>query len=274
MSQRISDYYRRFQEDDIATIRKEKLRRLAAQSQPFQDVMQVCLNGHKITGRYERSPQDRRDRCQTCGKATMTSCLNCGSKIKGYVWYPNVVSSDDSKVPLFCDSCGEPYSWSEAEEFLATDFGPANVSTLAMNDDLKIIIQNRLDDAGECLETKVVMPIIFSCGSAIEGMLFAYATANSQLYVRSPAAPQENGAVKPISKWSLDELINVANAVKHINDDAKKFAHPLKEFRNYIHIREQIKANFNPDIETAKVCYQVTKLIISNLKRVTTAHSN
>jgi hypothetical protein len=266
----MSDYYKRHQQGSVAAIRKEKLERIAALSQPYQDTMQVCLDGHKITGRYDRSPQNRRDHCATCGKPTIINCPKCGAKIKGFMWYPHVVSSDDTKVPVFCDSCGEPYPWSKTEEaeFLAADFGSADASKLLIDDDVKKIIQSRLDDAGTCLKAKTAMPVVFSCGSAVEGMLFADASNNQKLYNTAVAAPKDKtGKVKPLADWSLENLINVAKEVGRIGESAKNFAQPLRDFRNYIHPREQLKSGFNPDLETAKVCYQVTKLIISNLEQ-------
>jgi len=262
--------YRQLGQSHVAAKRQAKLERIAVLSRTFQDTMQVCLDGHKITGHYERNPEQRRSRCAACGEPTITSCQNCGTSIKGYMQYAGVISPDDSEVPAFCDGCGEPYPWNKLEEkkFLAADFGSADVSHLNIQSDLKSIIQSRLDDAGRCLGVGVAMPVVFLCGSAVEGMLLAYASNNPKLYNTSVSTPKADGKIKPLSRWSLEELINVATEVKHINTDAKKFTHPLKEFRNYIHPREQLNASFNPDIETAKVCYQVTKLVISNLEKV------
>jgi hypothetical protein len=257
-----------------AYVRAKNARMSKISAQPYQDTMQVCVNGHKITGRYELSPQSRKDHCNTCGASTIVKCPNCQSNILGYLKYANVISSDDSKVSDFCHVCGEPYPWAKEEEadFMAADFGSADINTLDMDSSIKIVIQSRLDDAEKCLKIGVAMPVVFACGSAVEGMLFAY--ANPSLYNQAISAPKDsNDKVQPLSKWTLGSLIDVAKEVGDISESAKTFAHPLKNFRNYIHPREQVKTGFNPDIETAKVCYQVTKLIISNLEQRTTSLS-
>lgn len=253
-----------------AAVKAKNARMARMVAAPFQDTMQVCLAGHKITGRFNEQPQSRKDHCGSCGKATVTKCPNCQFNIPGYIRYPTVISSDDSVVPDFCSNCGAPFPWSikEEEEFLAIDFGGADVSTLPIDDATKNVIQSRLDDAGKCLQAGIAMPVIFSCGSAIEGMLLAYALKHPKVYIPSSAAPMKSNTVKPIPDWTLEELINVAKDVGHIDEFSKKFALYLKEYRNYIHPREQVKAGFHPHIEVARTCYQVAKSIISNLERV------
>lgn len=41
----------------------------------------------------------------------------------------------------------------------------------------------------------------------------------------------------------------------------------LEIFRNYIHPNEQISKNFNPDIHTAKLCWQVLKVDVIQLSK-------
>jgi hypothetical protein len=198
---------------------------------PHQDTMQVCLSGHKITGHYEENPESRRERCA---------------------------------------NCGEPFPWSKAEEkeFLAKDYGTADISKLLIDDDLKNIIQDRLDEAELCLRARAPLSAVIACGSAVEGMLYAYACNNMKLYNQAKAAPKDkNGKVRPFDDWTLEDLINVAKEVSHIDEGAKKFAQPLRDFRNYVHPRQQLKEAFNPDLAMAEVCYQVAKLIISNLEQ-------
>jgi hypothetical protein len=240
-------------------------------SRPQQHLMQVCMNGHKITQHHGRSSSDDKDYCTQCGARTVVECKACRTKIPGCVHYPGVIGGcRDMEVPDFCQACGEPYPWTEQEEraFLAADFGKASVSKLSLSEPIRAVIEDRLLDADVALQANRPMPVIFSCGSAVEGMLFARAQNNPRLYNQAAAAPKNrNGDVKLLADWTLEELINASREVGHISDSAKKFAHSLKDYRNYIHPRQQVGSAFNPDIETAKVCYQVTKQIISNLEQ-------
>ena len=75
------------------------------------DVMQVCLQGHKITERYQSSPEHRQDYCEDCGSETITSCQECGAEIEGHYDVEGVVAPSDKDVTSYCHDCGEPYPW-------------------------------------------------------------------------------------------------------------------------------------------------------------------
>lgn len=77
------------------------------------DVAQICNNGHEITSMYNGSPELRADYCDRCGEQTITNCLNCEEKIRGYYSVPGIVSLSTNDVPSFCHGCGSPYPWTE-----------------------------------------------------------------------------------------------------------------------------------------------------------------
>jgi hypothetical protein len=63
----------------------------------------------------------------------------------------------------------------------------------------------------------------------------------------------------------MDNLINVAHDVGLIELDIKKFSHDLRDFRNYIHPRQQALQNFNPDKHTAEISFKVLQATIASL---------
>lgn len=76
------------------------------------DTMQVCMNGHKITGSYNEYPQHRKDYCGECGAKTVTECQECGHRIKGRYNVEGVISgADDSEPPPHCENCGVAMPW-------------------------------------------------------------------------------------------------------------------------------------------------------------------
>lgn len=87
------------------------------------DVMQVCLNGHKITDRYASSPEFRQSSCDQCGADTIHECPECGTSIRGKYDVPGVVSLTSGPDPKdYCHECGEPYPWADqAEDFANVD---------------------------------------------------------------------------------------------------------------------------------------------------------
>ena len=48
---------------------------------PWQDTMQVCLNGHVINAKFLSYPTHNRDFCEGCGEKTITNCPNCDKPI-------------------------------------------------------------------------------------------------------------------------------------------------------------------------------------------------
>lgn len=84
--------------------------------QPWYDVMQVCINGHKITGMAKYHPENLVNNCSKCGAETTTKCPKCNAEIPGYKHYPRVSSPDYSKPPDFCPSCGEKFPWTKMKK--------------------------------------------------------------------------------------------------------------------------------------------------------------
>jgi len=81
------------------------------------DTMQVCLNGHLITGSYETKKENRKDYCTLCGEKNITNCPNCNKKINGhYYLYNNFFGRWDKSnkktiVPEACEYCGYFFPW-------------------------------------------------------------------------------------------------------------------------------------------------------------------
>lgn len=108
--------------------------------------------------------------------------------------------------------------------------------------------------------------MIFLCGSSLEGLLLDAATKQPQQFNTAKSAPKDKDEkVRPLHDWSLESLINVAHEVGLISLDVKKFGHSLKDFRNYIHPRQQAAQGFKPDEHTAKISWQVLQAAIADL---------
>lgn len=83
-------------------------------SDRWYDVMQVCLNGHKITDTLEHSPEKARGQCPSCGAVTIRRCLACRTSIRGYYHLSGVAGLHGPDVPVLCHACGKPFPWTES----------------------------------------------------------------------------------------------------------------------------------------------------------------
>jgi hypothetical protein len=151
-------------------------------------------------------------------------------------------------------------------EFLKQEFSNINLSSLGFDVQFEQVINQRLEEIKKSLNNESSLAVIFLCGSTLEGLLLHIAIQNSQKFNSSKSAPKnKDGKIRQLHDWTLDSLINVAYEENFIKLDIKKFAHTLKDFRNYIHPRQQASQNFNPDKHTAQISWKVLQATIANL---------
>ena len=110
------------------------------------------------------------------------------------------------------------------------------------------------------------LAVIFLVGSTLEGLLAEIALAHATTFASSSAAPKAKGASKPLDQWTLSELINVAHSLGVLGEDVAKHADQVRNFRNYIHPRQQLKEGFDPRIETARIAQQVLRAALADLR--------
>ena len=156
------------------------------------------------------------------------------------------------------------------DDFLKQEFSKIDISKLGLDSSFEKVIQQRLDEIKKSLQSEASLSAIFLCGSTLEGLLLHVATQNPQKFNSSKSAPKDkDGKVIKLHEWTLDNLINVSYEENFIKLDIKKFAHTLKDFRNYIHPRQQASQKFNPNKHTAEISWKVLQAIIYELtKRV------
>lgn len=151
-------------------------------------------------------------------------------------------------------------------DFLKQEFSKVNLASLELDFQLEETIKQRLKEIELSLNSGAALSTIFLCGSTIEGLLLHAATKNPQKFNTSSSAPKnKDGNVQQLTDWTLDSLINVSYEVGFIKLDIKKFSHTVKDFRNYIHPRQQASQSFNPDKHTAEICWKVLQAIIASL---------
>ena len=100
------------------------------QRQPWQDTMQVCLNGHVINDGYRKHPEYNQARCNKCGAETITDCPNCNSFIPGKMQDTGAgILGLGRSAPKFCQHCGERFSWTE-EQIASIRVGDATLEKI------------------------------------------------------------------------------------------------------------------------------------------------
>ena len=152
--------------------------------------------------------------------------------------------------------------------FLNRDFGAIDLSAVASELTLQQIIADRLNEIDRALAARAPLAVIFLVGSTLEGLLAEVAQKQATAFTSSASAPRSRGTVKPLDKWTLSDLISVCQALGILGADVAKHAGQVRNFRNYIHPRQQLKKNFEPRIETARIAQQVLRAALVDLKSI------
>ena len=153
----------------------------------------------------------------------------------------------------------------DVEQFLHEDFENVSKALETLDPDVQKVMSQRLNEISAILTT-APLAAIFLIGSTLEGLLLDVAKRHASQFVGAKAAPRIKGQVKNLDAWVLKDLIEVAYELGYLTKTVREFSNTLRDFRNYIHPREQARANFYPTADTAKVCFQVLKAAVSELE--------
>lgn len=154
------------------------------------------------------------------------------------------------------------------DDFLKREFREISLESIGLDGVVTETLKLRFDEIKKCLSANAPLSVIFLAGSTLEGILLGIALKYPKEFNQSKASPRDKeGKVKQFPDWTLSNYIDVAYDVGLLAEDVKKFSHSLRDFRNYIHPYEQISSGFNPDKHTAKICWQVLKTAIYQLKK-------
>lgn len=154
------------------------------------------------------------------------------------------------------------------DEFLDKEFHEINLTKLQLDSHVIQVLEQRFEEMKQCLNSKASLSVIFLAGSSLEGILLGIALLNPKKFNQAKsAAKDKDGKVKQLPSWTLAQLINTSYELRLIGEDVKKFSHSLRDFRNYIHPYQQVSTKFNPDVNTAKICFQVLKAALFQLNK-------
>ncbi len=153
-------------------------------------------------------------------------------------------------------------------KFLAKNLGDVDLSTLPTELTSQQIVKTRLVEIELCLAAEAPLAVIFLVGSTLEGLLMEMALAHPNEYTSCEAAPKFRGSPKSIDTWTLAEFITVSRVLGVVGEDVLKHADHVRNFRNYIHPRQQLRENFEPRMVTAQIAQHVLLAALTDLKNV------
>lgn len=160
----------------------------------------------------------------------------------------------------------EDISNRETDLFLKEEFNDFSLEKLNLRTEMEDSLLKRIEEIKNCINTSSPLAAIILIGSCLEGILINVAQQNPEEFNKAKSTPlDKDGKVLSFQKWSLSSLIDVAFDVGRIKLDVKKHSQSLRDFRNYIHPYEQVKANFYPHEHTVRISWQVLKAALYEL---------
>lgn len=155
-------------------------------------------------------------------------------------------------------------------DFMQKDYQNVSLEKLDIDNSVLSILSERLIEIEKSIKTEASLSAIIMCGSVLEGLLLGIALKNMKVFNQATSCPKnrETGKVLPFQDWTLSSLIDVAYDIGILGLDVKKFSHSLRDFRNYIHPYQQMSNRFSPNIDTAKISWQVLKAAINDLSKI------
>jgi hypothetical protein len=154
------------------------------------------------------------------------------------------------------------------DDFLKKEFSEISLDKMGLDSIVTETLSIRIEEIKKCIQINAPLSVIFLSGSTLEGVLLGIASKYPREFNQSKSSPKEkDGKVKSFHEWTLSNFIDVAHDSDFLLQDVKKFSHILRDFRNYIHPYEQISSRFNPDLHTAKICWQVLKVAIIQISK-------
>lgn len=149
---------------------------------------------------------------------------------------------------------------------LARVFKPEFFTRLPGDPTLHAALLDRMREAQRCIEHEAWLSAVILCGSVLEGMCLGFGEARPETANRAYAS-QYNKPPPRLSEWRLAEWIDVLTRVGAFSPNVGRFGHAIRDFRNYVHPREQLANGFSPDAHTARIAFQVVLAAVDDLIR-------
>ena len=156
-----------------------------------------------------------------------------------------------------------PVVQSEAE-LLARVFRPEALARLPLDAGLQAVLRSRMNEAQRCIQHDACLAAVILCGSVLEGLCLGVGSYDPQRVNRAFTAQYSQTAPR-LHEWKLRQWIEVLERLGDLTPNISKFGHALRDFRNYVHPRQQLATNFSPDLHTARISFHVVAAAIDDL---------
>lgn len=168
----------------------------------------------------------------------------------------------EARRGLIRASAGQRQQPAPRSSYASPDF-----TTFIMNAELAQLLERRWDEANKDYQAGAHLSTIVMLGGILEAIISDKVLNNRQQSGQANAAPKDKtGKVIPHEEWLLADLINVSYECGWLSKGRRDFAVVLRDYRNYIHPRQQLKQNGHyPDEADCTISWEVVRGAIADL---------
>jgi hypothetical protein len=128
-----------------------------------------------------------------------------------------------------------------------------------------MLLVDRVDQSRRAQASGAHLLAVFGIGSFIEGLLFSVLMERYPELVTTGFQGREGRKINA-NRAGLELLIDTAHAKGLIQLDAKNFMDPVRNFRNFIHPRQQLENDFIPDQDTVALCWGPVHAVLNDIE--------
>lgn len=131
---------------------------------------------------------------------------------------------------------------------------------LVQDQNLAEVLAQRWRESLRTFEAEAYLSTIVLLGSILEGVLLDKIQNHPEQANQSKSAPKIS-----FCRWTFRDLIVVAHECGWLDRDVKDYSETLRDYRNFIHPREQLRYQSYPDAGTCKVARTVVEAALDDL---------
>lgn len=146
------------------------------------------------------------------------------------------------------------------------EFTASLLDELAAPPEVPTMVTALITEALVCERAGAFLAATILLGSALEAMCIGYGEQHRSAVLKA-ASVASGKAATSFDRWMLNDWIATLSSLGALSPNVVKYAHGLREFRNYIHPARARAEAFTPNARTVDIGYRVVMAAVEDLSR-------
>lgn len=146
---------------------------------------------------------------------------------------------------------------------------PPDFSQLVSDNKMKDILNRRWRECQVCIQAGAHLAATVMMGGLLEGLFVARQNRmDKKLLIEAKTAPKDrkdNGKVKALDRWTLNDYIEVGHELGWITSSGRKVSAALRDYRNFIHPSQEYKDGAVISLHDTQIFWELTKTLAQQI---------